>query len=68
MMKAFSKKLVFGAVIAFAVATVPFTIGGISSAFWALVAGLAASLVVERAELIDHWDEDARSEDRSIAK
>ena len=55
MTKAFTKKLPFGAVVAFAVASVPFAIAGITSAFWALVAGLVASLVVERVQLIEHW-------------
>ncbi len=55
MTKAFTKQLPFGAVVAFAVATVPFAIIGITSAFWALVAGLVASLIVERRQLIDHW-------------
>ena len=45
----------FGAVVAFAVAATPFTLLGISSAFWALVAGLAGAAVADRAELLAYW-------------
>lgn len=55
MTKAFSNQLSFGAVAAFAVAAVPFSVFGITSAFWALVAGLVASLVVERGQLVEYW-------------
>jgi benzoate membrane transport protein len=55
MTKAFSNQLSFGAVVAFAVAAVPFAVFGITSAFWALVAGLVASLVVERGQLVEYW-------------
>jgi len=55
MTKAFSNQLSFGAVVAFAVAAVPFAVFGITSAFWALIAGLAASLVVERGQLVEYW-------------
>jgi len=61
MTKAFSTELRFGAVIAFAVATVPFAIAGISSAFWALVAGLVTSLLVERAQLMGAWRDSEKS-------
>ena len=53
--KAFSGKLRFGAVVAFAVSMTPFTIFGITSAFWALVAGLLASLLAERTDLMASW-------------
>jgi len=43
--KAFAGPLRFGAVLAFIVAATPFSIGGITSGFWALVAGALASLV-----------------------
>ena len=43
--KAFAGPLRFGAVLAFVVAATPFTLGGITSGFWALVAGVLASLV-----------------------
>jgi benzoate membrane transport protein len=53
--KAFSGTLRFGAVVAFAVSMTPFTIFGITSAFWALVAGLLASLLAERTDLMASW-------------
>ena len=43
--KAFAGPLRFGAVLAFVVAATPFTLAGITSGFWALVAGVLASLV-----------------------
>jgi benzoate membrane transport protein len=53
--KAFGGGLRFGALVAFAVAATPFAVFGITSAFWAIVAGLAASLLVERAEVLTLW-------------
>jgi benzoate membrane transport protein len=53
--KAFGGELRFGALAAFAVAATPFSIAGITSAFWAVVVGTLAALVVERAELLAHW-------------
>jgi benzoate membrane transport protein len=53
--KAFSDRLRFGALAAFAVAATPFKVLGISSAFWALLAGLLASLMAERQQLFDFW-------------
>lgn len=53
--KSFSGPLRFGALVAFLVAATPFAVRGISSAFWALVAGLAASALLERRELIGLW-------------
>jgi benzoate membrane transport protein len=53
--KAFGSTLRFGALIAFVVAATPFEFLGITSAFWAVLAGLAAALIVERDELLDHW-------------
>jgi benzoate membrane transport protein len=47
----FQGRLRFGATVAFLVAATPFSIGGIPSAFWALLAGLVASHLTERAEL-----------------
>lgn len=55
--KAFSGKLKFGALVAFAVAATPFSILGITSAFWAVVAGLVASLLAERDQVLAHWRE-----------
>ena len=43
--KAFAGPLRFGALLAFVVAATPFSLGGITSGFWALVAGVLASLV-----------------------
>jgi benzoate membrane transport protein len=51
----FSGPLRFGALVAFVVAATPFSLLGITSACWALVIGLAASLLVERRELTEHW-------------
>jgi len=53
--KSFSGDLRFGALVGFIVAATPFAVLGISSAFWAIVAGLAASWVVERKLLVDFW-------------
>ncbi|HEY8069701.1 MAG TPA: benzoate/H(+) symporter BenE family transporter [Burkholderiales bacterium] len=53
--KSFSGPLRFGALVAFMVAVTPFAILGISSAFWALVAGIAGSALLEREELSKQW-------------
>ena len=53
--KSFTGKLRFGAVVGFIVAATPFAILGITSAFWALIAGLAASALVERRDLLEAW-------------
>jgi hypothetical protein len=53
--KAVGGGLRFGAVVAFVVAATPFSFLGITSAFWALLAGLAASAVAEHTELLRHW-------------
>jgi benzoate membrane transport protein len=53
--KSFSGDLRFGALVGFIVAATPFALLGISSAFWAIVAGLAASWIVERKQLVDFW-------------
>lgn len=53
--KSFSGPLRFGALVAFLVAVTPFAILGISSAFWALLAGLGASALLERQELLGQW-------------
>jgi benzoate membrane transport protein len=50
--KALGGPLRFGATVAFVVAATPFAVGGIPSAFWALLAGLVVSLVAERGELL----------------
>ena len=55
--KAFASNLRFGALVGFAVAATPFSFVGITSAFWAVVAGLIASLVAERSQLLGFWRE-----------
>lgn len=55
--KAFGGTLRFGALVAFAVAATPFSFVGITSALWAVLAGLAASLIAERSQLLAHWRE-----------
>jgi benzoate membrane transport protein len=57
--KAFGSTLRFAALIAFGVAATPFSIAGITSAFWAIIAGVVAALMVEGAELFAHWRGDA---------
>ena len=53
--KSFLGPLKFGALVAFAVTATPFSIAGITSAFWSVLIGLAASLIVERRELTEYW-------------
>jgi len=53
--KAFGTELRFSALVAFTVAATPFVFAGITSDFWAIVAGLLASLLVERAEIAGYW-------------
>jgi benzoate membrane transport protein len=53
--KAFGGRLRFGGLTAFAVAATPFAIFGVTSAFWAILAGVAASFAAERRELLAYW-------------
>jgi benzoate membrane transport protein len=53
--RGFGGHLRFGATVAFVLAATPFTMAGLTSAVWALAAGLAASLAVERGDLLAHW-------------
>jgi benzoate membrane transport protein len=53
--KSFSGGLRFGALVGFIVGATPFAVLGISSAFWAIIAGLVASWLVERKQLVDFW-------------
>lgn len=53
--KSFGGKMQSGALVAFVVAMTPFAVFGITSAFWAIIAGVLASLLVERSQLIDFW-------------
>jgi benzoate membrane transport protein len=54
---AFGGKLRFGALVALAAAATPFSVMGITSGFWALPAGIGASLVAEPADLFEYWHE-----------
>lgn len=54
---AFGRTLKFGALAALAVAATPFSVFGITSAFWAILAGIFASLMAERQELFAYWRE-----------
>ena len=53
--QAFGGTLRFGGLAAFVVAATPFAVFGITSAFWAILAGLAASLAAERKDLLAYW-------------
>ena len=53
--RAFGTTLRFAALVAFIVAATPFVLLGITSAFWAVLAGMAAALIVEREQLFAHW-------------
>ncbi len=55
LIKAFGGELRFGALISFAVAMTPFVFVGINSAFWAILAGVLVSLLVEWEELFAYW-------------
>jgi benzoate membrane transport protein len=55
--RAFGSTLRFGALVAFAVAATQFSFVGITSALWAVVAGVVASLIAERSDLLTHWRE-----------
>ena len=52
--KAIGSTLHSGVLVAFAVAATQFSFAGITSALWAVVEGLAASLIAERGELLTH--------------
>lgn len=53
--KAFGAELKFGALVAFVVAATPFSFAGITSAFWAVIAGFAVSALTERTEMRAYW-------------
>jgi len=55
MERAFGGTLRFSSLVAFLVAATPFTILGITSAFWALVIGIGVAFVTDRAQLLTHW-------------
>jgi benzoate membrane transport protein len=62
--KAFGGKMRFGALVAFAVAATPFALLGVSSAFWAIFAGVLASGLAERRQLLEFWSEGRASSAR----
>ncbi len=65
--KAFSGRLRFGALVAFVVAATPFSFASIPSAFWAILAGFAASLLVERREILACWrGSEARGHEKMV--
>jgi benzoate membrane transport protein len=53
--KALMGKMRFGALVAFAVAATPFAVVGITSAFWAIIVGLLAALLVEPKQISEFW-------------
>jgi hypothetical protein len=55
MERAFGGTLRFSSLVAFLVSATPFSILGITSAFWALVIGIGVALVTDRAQLLTHW-------------
>lgn len=55
--KSFGGKMRFGALVGFVMAATPFAIFGITSTFWAIIAGVLASAVAERQQLLDFWNE-----------
>jgi benzoate membrane transport protein len=57
--RSFGHALRFGPALAFVVATTSFSYAGVTSAFWALVVGLAGSLLVDRKALADHWRQES---------
>jgi hypothetical protein len=55
MERAFGGTLRFSSLVAFLVSATPFSILGITSAFWALVIGIGVALITDRAQLLTHW-------------
>lgn len=53
--RAFGGEMQFGALVALIVAATPFAVLGVTSAFWAIVAGVTASFLVERVQLRAFW-------------
>jgi len=62
--KAFGGSMPFGALVALVVAMTPFAVFGVTSAFWAIIAGLVAALLVERRQLFEFWNESDESSNR----
>jgi len=61
MVRAFSGPLRTGSTVAFGVGLSSLLAAGIPAAFWALVAGVVASLLLERDELLTSWRRDSRA-------
>jgi benzoate membrane transport protein len=59
---ALAGELRIGAVVAFLVAATPFAVAGITSAFWAIPIGVAASVALERRDLWRFWREARKAE------
>jgi hypothetical protein len=55
MERAFGGTLRFSSLVAFLVSATPFSILGITSAFWALLVGIGVALITDRAQLLTHW-------------
>lgn len=53
--KSFGGDFRFGALVAFIVAATPFSVLGMTSALWALLAGLLAAGITERRRLLGFW-------------
>lgn len=53
--KSFGGDFRFGALVAFVVAATPFGLLGMTSAFWALIAGILAAGIAERRQLLNFW-------------
>lgn len=53
--KSFGGDMRFGALTGFIVAATPFAVFGVNSGFWAILAGLSASALVERRQLLEFW-------------
>ncbi len=53
--KALGGPLPRGALVTFAVAALPLSLGGLPASLWALVAGVVASLLLERSALLATW-------------
>jgi benzoate membrane transport protein len=62
--KSFGGKMRFGALVAFIAAATQFSVLGVSSAFWAIIAGVLASAFAERQQLLEFWDEGRASNSR----
>ncbi len=60
---AFGGRLRFGALAALAVAATPFSVFGITSAFWAILAGIGASFMAERKDLFAYWSSQKQTPD-----